>query len=229
MAACGGNETDTEKLKAELKEELKEEMQTEAEKEMSQADKTSSYAIDDFVMKSYSPEMAQQADYDGKVIHGEAWEDANGKNFVIFTNKKIEHKQPSRSIYLYAYHYADKGDGYKLMRKIQDHEEKCDLAMHAEFRLKTLEITDLDKDNKAEITFVYRLGCNGDPTPVPMKLMMLEDGEKYAIRGTTLVKMGPEHSYGGEMNVDASFKNAPDGFLEHAKKIWNSDKDYFNE
>jgi hypothetical protein len=36
-------------------------------------------------------------------------------------------------------------------------------------------------------------------------------------------------NYKGEMNADASFKNAPDGFLEHAKRIWNSDKDYFNE
>jgi hypothetical protein len=130
--------------------------------------------------------MAAQADFDGKVIRGEAWVDANGKNFVIITEKRIEHKDYSRSTYLYAYHYANKG----------------------------------------EITFVYRLGCDGDPTPVPMKLMMLEDGDKYAIRGTTSLEM---YNHVGEMNVDASFNDAPDEFLPFAKKIWESDREYFNK
>lgn len=182
-------------------------------------------------MKRFNNKMAAGLDYKGTIVHGEAWEDVNGKNFVIFTQTIeetfYEEGPGDKSVYLYAYHFADKGDGYQKMVRIRDWEENCGLVQHAGFRLHTLNITDIDNDGVAEITFVYRLGCNSDPTPVTMKLMMLENGVKYAIRGTTLVELGSEMTYGGEMTVDPAFNNAPNGFLDFAKKIWESDKSYF--
>ncbi len=230
--ACNSRKSDNEKLKEELKAELKEEMAREAEnkeKKESEVEKTPDYTINNFVLKSYSPEMAAQVDYKGKVLKGKAWQDANGKNFVIFTeefDKEKADKNGIKDIFLYAYHFADKGTGYKQLRMIKDWEKECDLINHAEFRFKTLNITDLDMDNKAEITFIYRLGCNMDPTPVPMKLMMLEDGDKYAIRGKTSIK---RMNIEGEMNVDASFNDAPMQFLKFAKDIWELDKEYFSD
>jgi hypothetical protein len=225
--SCNESETDEEKLKEELKAELKEEMASETENE---AEKTPDYTINDFVMKEYSPDMAAQTDYKGEVQKGKAWQDANGKNFVIFTEqyseKDMDSGAPKKTRYLYAYHFADKGDGYKELRMIQDWEKECDLINNAEFRFHTLSITDLDKDNKAEITFIYRLGCIMDASSVPMKLMMLEDGDKYAIRGTTSLE---QYNHVGEMNVDASFNDAPEEFLPFAKKIWESDREYFNK
>ena len=205
----------------------KEEKAKEADKKIQEVEKTQDYTIDNLVMKGYSPEMAAQVDYKGEVIKGKAWQDANGKNFIIFTEIFDKEKAEINGVkdkFLYAYHFADKGDGYKKLRMIKDWEKECDLINHAEFRFKTLNITDLDRDNKAEITFIYRLGCNMDPTPVPMKLMMLEDGDKYAIRGKTAIE---RMNIAGEMNVDPSFTDAPKQFLTFAKKRWESDKAYF--
>ena len=230
--ACNNSKSDNEKLKEELKAELKEEMASDAEnkeKKESEAEKNPDYTINSFVLKSYSPEMAAQVDYKGKVLKGKAWQDVNGKNFVIFTEEFDKEKADKNGIkdkFLYAYHFADKGTGYKQLRMIKDWEKGCDLINHAEFRFKTLNITDLDKDNKAEITFIYRLGCNMDPTPVPMKLMMLEDGDKYAIRGKTSIK---SMDMKGEMNVDAAFNHAPGQFLQFAKDIWELDNEYFSD
>lgn len=225
--ACNNSKSDREKLKEDLKEELKEELATKAGNKDPEEVKTPDYTIEDFVMKGYSPKMAEQVDYKGEVIEGKAWQDANGKNFVIFTEIFDKEKAEMNGVkdkFLYAYHFANKGKGYKELRMIQDWEKECDLINHAEFRFNTLNITDLDKDNKAEVTFIYRLGCNMDPTPVPIKLMMFEDGEKYAIRGKTSIE---SMNIPGEMNVDASFNYAPIQFLEFAKKVWESDKEYF--
>jgi len=236
LSACGNSGTNKEKLKEELKEKLKAEMQQEADNEVADTEKqneskTPDQSVAKLEMSKFHYTMLEEVEYDGEYVFAKAWADTNGDNFILFTEKVIEHEpeseygQTSKSKYLYAYHFADKGDGFKLIRKIQDWEKECDIVMHADFRLSTLRVTDLDQDAKAEVTFVYRLGCNGDPTPVPMKLMILEDGDKYAIRGTTLVKMGP-HRKGGEMTIGENMKNAPKAFLEHAKKIWNSDKEY---
>jgi len=221
LSACSNSGTNKEKLK--------EEKAKVADNEVPEMEKSPDYTINDFVMKGYSPEMAAQVVYKGKVLKGKAWQDANGKNFVIFTeifDKEKADRDGVKDKFLYAYHFADKGDGYKKLRMIKDWEKECDLINHAEFRFKTLNITDLDRDNKAEITFIYRLGCNMDPTPVPMKLMMLEDGDKYAIRGKTAIE---RMNIAGEMNLDASFNDAPRQFLTFAKKIWDSDREYFSD
>jgi hypothetical protein len=246
MYSCGGgSDIDKEALKEEIRKELDSEQNQEEENQVNiethsktaetktAETKTAETKTTELLIGSFNKSMAKNLNYEGEIVHGESWEDANGKNLMIFTRKEIEKTSlegPSEtSIYLYAYHYADKGDGYKQLIKIQDWEEKCDLVNHAQFRQKTINITDLNKDGKAELTFIYRLGCNGDPTPVTMKLIMLEDGEKYAIRGTTLVVLSPEYKYGGEMNIDASFNKAPKEFLDFAKKIWETDKNYFND
>lgn len=234
--SCGNGEIDKEALKDEIRKELESEQNQDLlNEEVLTENRIKSHRkkSDELSIGTFKKSMAQNLEYEGKIVHGEEWTDANGKNLAIFTSKLVEvaaHEGPAeQSVYLYAYHYADNGDGYKLLVKIQDWEEKCDLVNHAQIRLKTVKVTDLDNDGIAELTFIYRLGCNGDPTPIPMKLMMLENGEKYAIRGTTLVVLSPEYIYGGEMKVDPSFNNAPKEFLEFAKKLWETDKNYFDE
>ena len=184
---------------------------------------TNNTTTDELVITNYNPSMSENLDYEGTILLGKSWNDANGENVLIFTEKNIEHSD-SRSKYLYAYHYADS----KLLRKIQDFEEKCDISLEAKFQLNTINITDLNNNALAEITFMYRLGCTGDASPVSLKLMMLENGEKYAIRGTTLVDLdkiyGGGGKLGGEKKVDASFKNAPKGFLDFANEVWESGK-----
>lgn len=63
------------------------------------------------------------------------------------------------------------------------------------------------------------LACRGDVSPSTMKLIMYEGDKKYAVRGTCKIVMGDE-SYGGEMNMDANFKNGLQVFREYAQKKW---------
>lgn len=78
------------------------------------------------------------------------------------------------------------------------------------------EVTDLDADGFGELTFAYSLACRSDMSPARLKLLMLENGEKFILRGTTNVPgVG-----GGQYTVDASFKAGPPALLEHAKKVW---------
>lgn len=217
MLAFGCNNSQTrEELKEELKKELKEELEAEGAKNAAPFEETQ---FDESVVKD--AELA----HTGKIVFGKAWRDQNGKNLMIFCKKQTEDVSiPARSTYLHAYHYANANGEYKLVREVKDFYEDCDVVDHTDFQTDYITLSDIDNDDYAEITFTYRTGCNGDPTPVTQKLIMLEDGEKYAIRGTTLIdkkKFGfGEGTFGGETNVGGSFDSAPDGFLDFAKKIW---------
>lgn len=204
-----------------------EEQQTSPETESPQA------ATIQFISKSFSWDMARAVDYTGDLVAGKAWQDKNGDNLMVFSEKTTYYESSegpgSTSIELHAYHYADAGDGYELIREVKDFEMDCGLANSARFLENLTEITDLDDDGYAEITFVYHLGCSGDISPRPQKLIMLENGEKYAIRGESILEMGPETTMGGETNIDPAFDNAPDGFLAHTKKVWEEAQLYEQE
>lgn len=164
----------------------------------------------------------------GNIIEGKRWEDSNGMN-IIFFSKAITKNSPEilppdggTTIELHVYHYKKEGNKYKLVREVKDFEKNCGFENRANFVTQTIEVTDLDNDNFAEITFVYRLGCTSELSPDGLKLIMLENGEKYAIRGNTYVVYGENiPAVGGETNIDKNFDDAPKRFLENAKKIWN--------
>ncbi len=218
LFACNGNTEDD-------KAELKEEMQTENEMEMANNQESQSNG-NEFKLGIYEYHLltGTAVKYEGNIVTGETWTDKNGKNIVIFTSKEILHEE-SKSTYLYAYHYTNSGTGFELIREVKDSYEKCDIANHTAFQKEYIKVTDMDNDGYGEITFTYRTGCNGDPTPVTQKLLLLENGEKYAIRGTTLIdgkKFGiGENTYGGKTNIDPSFDKAPAEFLNFAKEIWD--------
>ncbi len=151
-------------------------------------------------------------DHDGKIVHQRIWDDAHGENIALFTQKEEE---------LFVYHYAIDADNPKLLRKIYDAEKDCDYDLTLEFVEEAIQLTDLDNDNIGELTFAYKIACISDVSPVGLKLVMLEDGKKFILRGNTIIKMGDD-KFGGDKTVDASFKNGPDNFLSHANKIWNS-------
>ncbi len=170
-------------------------------------------------------DLSKEVDFKGKVLFAKKWMDDNGANFIIFTKPKPTVKKGKgqysgdiTSQYIYAYHYISGRDGYELSRKITDFELNCEFDLDIFFIEKSLTITDIDKDGYAEITFVYHKTCASDISPKVMKLMMLENGKKYAIRGTTKIE-GFEG--GGECNVDKTLKKAPKGFYKHAQKIWD--------
>jgi hypothetical protein len=182
-----------------------------------------------FTTSTFNKEMVKALPYDGELLYGRSWEDKNGKNILIFTEKTTEKQlypdEPSTyTINLHAYHFA----GDKLIREVKDFEKDCMFDMRARFIEKSITITDIDEDGYAEVTFVYRLGCTSELSPDGLKLMMLENGEKYAIRGNTLVDYSGDGSnvVGGVTNVDDSFNAIPE-FLAHAKKIWDEQQIHY--
>lgn len=151
-------------------------------------------------------------DHDGKVLHQRIWNDTKGENIVLFTQKEKE---------LFVYHYLIDADNPKLLRKIYDAEKDCDYDLTLEFVEEAIKLTDLDNDSIGELTFAYKIACISDVSPVGLKLVMLEDGKKFILRGNTIIKMGSDE-LGGDKTVDASFKSGPSSFLAHANEIWNS-------
>ena len=164
----------------------------------------------------------------GDFIYGYKWKDKMGLNELIFTteDKFIDWKDPDCKgcgeayIYLKAYHFTGEEDGYSLVRMIQDGAAKgCSnppFGLENEFYENSISITDLNDNGYAEITFMYFMLCASGLTPVPTKLIMLENNEKYAIRGNSYIM---EAKIGGEKNLDLG--NADKVLKDYASKTWD--------
>ncbi len=175
------------------------------------------------------------AKYEGDILFGYRWRDAKGENIAIFTRTKDETflgDQPEDDVigdsattaWLHAYHYVCLEDGKcELVREVKDFEKRCQFDLLVEFIEHSVYISDWDQDGIGELTFMYRLACRSDLSPATVKLIMLEGGEKYAIRGYSFnvgkadyQAIPPE----GESKVDPTFEDAPPALLEFAKRHW---------
>lgn len=176
----------------------------------------------------YDKSMAKDLKHVGEIVYGENWTDNNGNNILLLC-EQVSQKQNEEgyltTVNLHAYHYANSGKGFKLIREVQDHENNCNFDNRTRFVEESVNISDLDNNGYAEITFVYRLGCTSELSPDGLKLMMLENGNKYAIRGDTKVDYGYE-KVGGKTQIDAEFNKAPSEFLQFAKKIWAEQQEH---
>lgn len=165
--------------------------------------------------------------YSGNIVTGKRWNDRNGENILILTKtniKKVKPKHPEFDEYeqeceLFGYHYVSSGGSFTLLWKIQDFINKCPLDLTLDFIPNSLTITDINENGIAESTFLYKMACRGDVSPSDLKLMMHENDNKYAIRGTMHIKADMINE-GGSYKVDKSFDSAPDGFLDYAKEQW---------
>jgi len=167
----------------------------------------------------------------GVFVDGKKWRDANGENLALFSEQTIYTKVPEAegesllSIELHAYHFALENNNYKLIREVKDFEKDCFFDNRARFIEESFIVSDLDGNNYGELFFMYRLGCSSDLSPDPIKLMMLENGEKYAIRGTTLVYIAPnEPEIGGEKQIDPEFSKKNRLHSQKANEIWEAFK-----
>jgi hypothetical protein len=165
--------------------------------------------------------------FDGKFAAGVQWKDINGQNVVVLSESdekvkkgKGEYDDDKRSKELYGYHFIIKDGTAEELWKVQDFVKDCQFDITMEHMNKSLKVTDLDSNGIAETTFIYKLTCRSDVSPADMKLIMHEGKEKYAIRGEMEITLPNGEVYGGKMNADKSFKNAPESFLKFAKKHW---------
>lgn len=148
---------------------------------------------------------------DGEIVMRKFWRDANGENVVLFTKKDDE---------LFVYHYSIMEDNVKQLRRVYDFVKGCEFDLFLNFIDNSIGVTDIDQNGIGEITFAYHKDCISDVSPKGLNLLMLENGEKYIIRGTTTIDM-PGELVEGSKTVDASFSKAPASFLNHANEVWD--------
>lgn len=167
--------------------------------------------------------------YSGNNKQAVRWTDSTGDNIVILTlTDKTQSKNAPDDGYregaLYAYHYLLSGDSAKQTWKVSDYVKECPVDMFLYFVDKTFAVTDLNKDGKAEVWIMYKVSCQGDVSPIPMKIIMYQDNKKFAVRGTTRTKVSASDYMGGEFTFDEAFKNAPAEFRQYAEKLWKQNK-----
>ena len=175
-------------------------------------------------LKFDAKEYEKDISIKGSIVASAQWKDKAGLNvFVITETKPVTTKtndyDESISKRLYAYVFVKNEDNkFKQVWVIEDFIDKCQVDLTLSYILKSLSITDLNKNGIAETTFLYKMSCKGDVSPNDLKLMMHEGKEKYAIRGETTIKFPNGETYGGSMKVDKSFDAAPKEFLDYASK-----------
>jgi hypothetical protein len=168
-------------------------------------------------------EVPTECKYEATMLDAYTWEDENGTNYFIRTISEIDIAYPEtdgeekNSQYLYAYHYTKNAGGeFNLLKETIDFVKDCEFDILVSHELDAISLTDIDENKIAEITFIYRTSCTSDVSPSTQKLIMLENGNKYPMRGTTRVM-----EMGGEFQVGEEFESAPEGFQAHAEKIWS--------
>ncbi|MEA3451701.1 MAG: hypothetical protein U9Q83_07335, partial [Bacteroidota bacterium] len=162
----------------------------------------------------------------GDLVFGYKWEDKMGINVLVFTTQEkfsqMRYGGPQDGHYtkfMKAYHFAGTEHHYSLIRMIQDGDDACQCPpndLENEFYEKSISITDLNEDGFAEITFMYYMLCAEEVIPVPTKLMMLENGEKYAIRGDSYLN---NYKIGGAKFGD--MKGADQVLIDYANETWD--------
>lgn len=175
-------------------------------------------------------DLPKETKYEGNIYYGVKFKDLNGENILILTATNItEHQKKSddrvgRHRELYGYLFLKKEGKYDQVWKFQDDIQSCELDIVCDFVANSLAITDLDDDGLAEASFLYRLGCRGDVSPSNQKLLMYEDGKKYAMRGNATIKWetnGKKHKEGGDYKFDENMQNAPKSFALYAQERWS--------
>lgn len=156
-----------------------------------------------------------------------AFGDKRGINYVLFSSKALRggpgpEGDPTAGAMLYVDHWiVPAGGKAKLVRTVRDKVEDCAFSMTAKFHDDAFGVTDLDGDGTGEITFAYETGCRSDVSSDTLKLLVLENGAKYILRGETRI----EGATGGSFTADPAEARWPAKFLAHAKDVWDATAD----
>lgn len=171
------------------------------------------------ITKSIEPSILRKIVSDDAIVDKALqFEDKNGKNYLVATTLQNRSDEWVTKAIL-VQHYIEKSTKeLVLLRQITDKEEHCEFDNDLQLLPESLRITDLDKNKYAEITFLYKLGCRSDVSPIGLKLMVIENGNKAAIRGKTLPR---GFDFKKEKVSDGSFKKLPKLIQDQANKLWD--------
>lgn len=182
------------------------------------------------IQKLNEKEIPANCNYKGKLKVGFTWKDKLGENVFIASesgeigsesfNEEIGEYIYYKEANVYAYHYVVSGSEVKLIRELHDFESKCEFDVNANFLPSTIQVTDLDSDNFGEVWMMYRTYCLSDVSPSDLKIIMFQNGQKYALRGESQIDWGDGTFYGGKFKYDDAFTSGPEVFRNFANTIW---------
>ncbi len=164
--------------------------------------------------------------YEGNVEHGAQWWDKSGRNIALFVKREKSTADNNR-YEMDALHFVISGAATTLSRKVFDFVE-CPKEVDIFFELleRSVSLADSDADGLGELLFIYDSQCTTDVSPATRKLIVLEAGDKYVLRGTSVVADGPvdarrgapAQTYGGEFTVGDP--EPPPDLSRHMQKVW---------
>jgi hypothetical protein len=150
----------------------------------------------------------------GEFQSGVTFVDKSGTNYLLFSKK-------AAMLFVEDWVVPAKGPPRNLL-PVRDFVDDCEMGgVSAIFHDAARTVTDLDGDGIAEVTFAYELACRSDVSPGTYKLLLLENGKKYILRGETVVDPG-DGAMGGAFTAEPREAKWPAAFLRHAKQLWSS-------
>jgi hypothetical protein len=169
-------------------------------------------------LQNISAETLKKFDVLGvEVVKSIQFNDKNGLNYVIATTEENT-KDDYTTKKLWVEHFVESTSKEpKLLREITDFERDCPVDNQLSLITDSFTVSDLDKNGYAEIIFLYKTGCKGDVSPSGLKMMVLENGNKAAVRGKMVIK---EFKTPREMTPDAAFKKLPKVIQDKANSTW---------
>ncbi|MBA4849898.1 M949_RS01915 family surface polysaccharide biosynthesis protein [Emticicia sp. BO119] len=153
-----------------------------------------------------------------EVVKTIQFKDKNGLNYLIATTEENT-KDDYTTRKLWVEHFVEgRSAELKMLREITDFERDCPVDNQLSLFTDSFTVGDLDNNGYAEIIFLYKTGCKGDVSPSGLKLMVLENGHKAAIRGKMVIE---EFKTPKEMAPDSAFKNLPKIIQDKAIALWS--------
>jgi hypothetical protein len=150
------------------------------------------------------------------LVHALRWTDRAGDNVAAFS-RSVDEKQGNARLQIELWSGKDGQGG--VVRTLKDAVLHCEFDLYADFIEPALGVTDLDGDGLGELTFAYRTTCTSDVSPFALKLFLLEQHEKYAVRGSSLVDVGGGEKLGGDKKLDPALRKQP-LFSRHLESLW---------
>ncbi|MXN89823.1 hypothetical protein GR160_01155 [Flavobacterium sp. Sd200] len=177
-------------------------------------------------IKLTTKDIPESIEYKGNIVDAQRFKDDLGEHIILITETGvIDNKSSGEELYreaeLFAYKYLLSDGKWALQWKVYDFIKECPVDVEAKFIKDAFTVTDLNKNGRAEVWLMYKIACYGDVSPAETKIIMYEEGKKYAMRGEEKITFrSTKDKYGGQYIFDQSFKKAPVSFREYAKALW---------
>lgn len=146
-------------------------------------------------------------------LGGLLFEDSTGEQLVV-----LSQDEGTSAIRL---QHVALADG-KVNKVLHEHEvaDDCEYDFSAQFELGALGVTDLDGDDLAEVTLMFKHACRSDISPATAELWMLEGDARATLTGSEILKLpGEPEPIGNGVAKDEGFGESPK-LLEHARTVW---------